>query len=252
MCEQWMPTIRLPMTPEAFRQLPRNPAYIYDYQESRAILSPKTRHFHAALDLLALKPEGNELSRGISLRHLLDGDFDELVGLFVEAFRGVQPYGSLDDDTRRRAAFDALERAYTGGDGPWIRQASFAAVRSGKLVGALMTTLVPPGDPTDWHSYRWQEPPPPDAIERRLGRPHLTWIFVAPDSAGQGVGTTLLCAAAAELRGLGIPRIAHHLRARQSLEHALALAQRLSAADLSRLGAAKVANLGRRLRLSVR
>lgn len=203
MCEQWMPTIRLPLTPEAYGQLPRNPAYRYEYLDGHAILSPRTHHFHAALDLCALKPGSGELSRNIGLRRLVDGDFDELVRLFTEAFRTIQPYGSLDDKTRVLAAHDALERARSGGDGPWIQPASFAGIRAGKIAGAVIVTLVPPGDPIDWNSYRWQDPPPADAIVRRLGRPHLTWIFVDPGTAGQGVGTTLLCAAAAELRGLG-------------------------------------------------
>jgi GNAT superfamily N-acetyltransferase len=198
-----MPTIHLGMTVEQFRQLPRNPAFRYDYLDGTAILSPRTHHFHAAINLMTLKPQPEELSREISLRRLVDEDFGTLERLFSEAFCVVQPYGSLDEETRLRAAHDALERARGGGDGPWIRQASFAGIRAGQIVGALIVTLVPPGDPADWSSYRWSEPPPADAIARRLGRPHLTWVFVSPQLAGQGVGTTLLCAAAAELRGLG-------------------------------------------------
>jgi GNAT superfamily N-acetyltransferase len=198
-----MPTVRLAVTLEQFRQLPRNPAFRYEFLDGTAILSPRTHHFHAAINLRTLKPAPQELSRDISLRRLVDEDFPELERLFCEAFCVVQPYGSLDEATRLRAAHDALERARIGGDGPWIRQASFAGVRAGKIMGAVIVTLVPPGDAADWGSYRWSDPPPADAIARRLGRPHLTWIFVDPHTAGQGVGTTLLCAAAAELRGLG-------------------------------------------------
>jgi L-amino acid N-acyltransferase YncA len=50
---------------------------------------------------------------------------------------------------------------------------------------------------------RWKTPPPSDCIERRLGRPHLTWIFVGPWQAGHGVGTALLAHAAQSLLELG-------------------------------------------------
>jgi hypothetical protein len=62
---------------------------------------------------------------------------------------------------------------------------------------------LPKGEPTEWESYYWREPPPPDCIAKRLGRPHLTWIFVAPFHGGAGVGSTLLAAAGNALLDLG-------------------------------------------------
>src|SRR5262249_8588812 len=91
----------------------------------------------------------------------------------------------------------------SGGDGPWIEQASFVAVEQGKLLGAILITLLPEGDLSDWDSYYWTAPPAADAIERRMGRPHLTWIFVAPLCTGQGIGSALLAAAGTSLRSLG-------------------------------------------------
>jgi hypothetical protein len=67
-------------------------------------------------------------------------------------------------------------------------------------------TLLPPGDPCAWDSYSWPGPPPEDSIARRLGRPHLTWIFAA--RAGQGTGTALLAAAVRGLLGLGYTELA--------------------------------------------
>ena len=69
-------------------------------------------------------------------------------------------------------------------------------------------TLLPEGDPCDWDSYYWHRPPPADCLERCLGRPHLTWIFVLPLHAGQGVGTALLAAAVRELLALGYTELA--------------------------------------------
>jgi GNAT superfamily N-acetyltransferase len=64
-------------------------------------------------------------------------------------------------------------------------------------------TLLPQRDPCHWGSYEWTEPPPPDCIEKGLGRRHLTWIFVAPGCTGEGLGTQLLSAAVGELLALG-------------------------------------------------
>ncbi len=69
-------------------------------------------------------------------------------------------------------------------------------------------TLLPDVEPSGWDSYHWPEPPPPDALVRRLGRPHLTWIFVSPFFAGQGVGTLLLSATVRELLALGYKQLA--------------------------------------------
>src|SRR5439155_19534380 len=68
---------------------------------------------------------------------------------------------------------------------------------------ATRFTLLPLRDPTDWDAYHWSSPPPPDCIALKLGRPHLTWVFVHPDLAGRGVGTALLGAATRALRELG-------------------------------------------------
>ncbi|MGL4553519.1 MAG: GNAT family N-acetyltransferase, partial [Gemmataceae bacterium] len=45
--------------------------------------------------------------------------------------------------------------------------------------------------------------PPPDAVERCDGWPHLTWVLVDQAEARTGVGTALLAAACSELRALG-------------------------------------------------
>jgi GNAT superfamily N-acetyltransferase len=205
MCDEWMPLIKLPLTPEQFRQLPRNAAYKYEYVDDQAYLSPRARHYHAMLDLRPLEVEG-----GIMVQRLELQDLDRLVDVFAEAFRGVQPYGSLDDATRREAARQALERTRGGGDGPWVPQASFLALgaESSTPMGAILITLLPGGDPCDGTSYYWDEPPPADCIERRLGRPHLTWIFVSPLHAGQGVGTALLAGSVRELLHMGYTELA--------------------------------------------
>ena len=204
MCDQWMPTIELPLTIEQFYQLPRNPAYKYEYLSGKAFLSPRAKHYHALLDL-----ERRPVSEEVAIRPIKPEELAELIPLFCDAFRSIQPYGSLDDATREQAARSSLERTRTGGDGPLIEQASFVALdkRSDTKTGAILVTLLPVGDPTDTESYHWREPPPPECIARRQGRPHLTWIFVSPLEVGRGVGTALLAAAGNALLDLGFTQL---------------------------------------------
>ena len=169
MCDQWMPTIELPLTIEQFYQLPRNPAYKYEYLSGKAFLSPRAKHYHALLDL-----ERRPVSEEVPIRPIKPEGLAELIPLFCDAFRSIQPYGSLDDATREQAARSSLERTRTGDDGPCIPQASFVALdkRSGTKIGAILVTLLPAGDPTDSESYYWREAPPAECIARREGRPH--------------------------------------------------------------------------------
>jgi len=141
------------------------------------------------------------------MRPACTADFGSLVPVFSAAFREIQPFGSLADAERAEAARQALERTRTGGDGPWIEKASFVAYRDHKLIGTCLVTLLPDGDPCAWDSYRWAEPPPADCIERRLGRPHLTWIFLCPAYAGRGLGSELLGAATSALLDLGFTQL---------------------------------------------
>jgi hypothetical protein len=204
MCDQWMPTIELPLTIEQFQQLPRNPAYKYEYLSGKAYLSPRAQHYHAVLEL-----ERRPVSEDLEICPLRSDELMDLVPLFCEAFHNTQPYGSLDDTIRERAAQHALERTRTGGDGPLIEQACFGALHPNdrSTMGAILITLLPEGDPTEVDSYYWQEPPPADCIDRRLGRPHLTWIFVSPLEVGRGMGTTLLAAAGNALLDMGFTQL---------------------------------------------
>jgi GNAT superfamily N-acetyltransferase len=145
----------------------------------------------------------------VPLRPVQLEDWEAMAPVFAAAFVSQPPFAGLDDATRLIAARKSLTQTRSGGDGPWVEAASFVALDEpgGAIVGGLLVTLVPRRDPTDWDSYHWQEPPPPDAVERRLGRPHLTWIFVDPSCAGRGVGTALLAAASGALAGLGFAEL---------------------------------------------
>jgi GNAT superfamily N-acetyltransferase len=195
-----MPWLELKLTPEEFTQLPRNAAYKYQYHGDSAWLNPRPRYYHALLDLRRLDLP---YPAHVKIRPFRTADWEELPAVFVEAFRGHQPFAGLSDEGRLLAARSSLAQTQTGGDGPWVEQASFVAGEPGSCTGAVLITLLPKRDPTEWDSYSWPMPPPPDAIEQRLGRPHLTWIFVRPPHAGRGVGAALLQAAAQTLSEMG-------------------------------------------------
>lgn len=211
MCDEWMPRLELPIDFEQFQQLPRNAAYKYEYFNERAWLSPRPRYYHALLDLAAWAEQPLEgANRKAQIRPFRSADWEGLAPLFSAAFDRQQPFCGLDDDRALAAAHKALEHTRSGGDGPWIEQASFVATdgASGPEIGAILLTLLPNTDPSGWHSYHWNEPPPPDALAQHMGRPHLTWIFVSPFDAGQGVGTLLLSAAVRELLTMGYQQLA--------------------------------------------
>jgi hypothetical protein len=192
-------TQQLPLTFEQFHRLPRNSAYKYEFVGGHAWLSPRPRWFHALLDLHSFAPPlTDELPAGVSCRPLCEDDWGLLAPVFAAAFHSVQPFGGLDGANREVAARHCLGQSRSGGDGPLIHRACFVAVNGPKqrLGGAVVVTLVPSGDLSDVdHPWHWEASPPPQAVELRLGQPHLTWVFVSPFEAGQGVATALLARA---------------------------------------------------------
>ncbi len=202
MCDEWMPSLTLPLTWQEFRQLPRHASYKYEYFDGAAHLSPWPRHYHARLDL-ANQPEVEDSP---CLRRILRRDDEpRLVDLFAAAFCHVQPFGSLEEPTLQTAARQCLQRAFGGGDGPYVEPASFLAYLPDgeRPVGATLITLLPGGDPSQFEAYQWREAPPADLWENRGGQPHLTWVFVAPFRKGHGIGTALLAASMQVLRERG-------------------------------------------------
>ena len=213
MCDEWMRPLELNISFDEFRRLPRNNAYKYEYLNGRAYLSPRPKFYHAVLDLDTFVPTSTEANSCISLRRLVPDDWDNLVPLFVAAFDRQEPFCRLNDEERAQAVRQSLERVRTGGDGPLIEQASFVAVdtRHNMDVGAILVTLLPDTDPSDWGAFQWDHDPPADCIARRMGRPHLTWVFVHSWVSGQGAGSVLLAGSVAHLLSLGYHQMASTL-----------------------------------------
>lgn len=203
MCDEWMRGLQLFLSLEEFHQLPRHPAFRYEYFSGKVYISPRPRHYHALLDLEPSEPP----LAGVRVQPVSPSDWELLIPTFAGAFATVQPFAGLSTDLRREAATQCLTRTRSGGDGPWIAQASRTAWDGEHLVGALLVTLLPNGDPCSWDCYQWDCEPPPSCVELRLGQPHLTWVFVSPQWSKTGVATALLAAAKAELLALGYTQL---------------------------------------------
>src|SRR5437762_11857165 len=103
MCDEWMPVVTLAMTAEQFHQLPRNPAFRYEYLEAQARLSPRPQFYHALLDLDRC-PATGPLPHQVSLRAMQAFDFADLAHVFAAAFERQQPFASLAAEKRLVAA----------------------------------------------------------------------------------------------------------------------------------------------------
>ena len=210
MSEKWFRVQEFGITWEEFHRLPRHPAYKKEYFGGRALFTPRPNARHAVLELE--RPEDRTRlgpPDEIDIRPLGESDGEGLRSLFAAAFHRTQPFESLDDKTRVQAAEACLEKTRAGGDGPLVTAASRVATRrrDDSLAGALLITLLADGGDGNTAPSRWREPPPSDAVERRFGRPHLTWVFVSPWETERGVATALLEAAAGALLDLGYDRL---------------------------------------------
>ncbi len=199
------PVIELPLTVAQFHTLPRNAGYKYEYLDGRAVLSPRPKTFTGVLDLAPLpRPDG------FDVRPLPAADIPSLVDLFRHASAHTQPFQSLPNEKAQLAAADAIHQTADGRDGPVIEQACFRVYgdRHPDPVGAILVTLVPPEVLTEPFAGEWKEKPPPDAIERKLGVPHLTWVFVSWWEARRGFGTALLAHSVNALLEMGFTHLA--------------------------------------------
>lgn len=213
MLDRLFGTIKLPLTLKQFHQIPQNPAFKYEYIDGVAWLSPRPKFYSARLDLRVRPmdvPETVDAHGDVHFRKFEQADWRLLSPIFAAAFYRVPPFAGLTDRRRKTAARDCLRFTREGNDGPLITSACHVAFDRGEkkgerelILGAILVTLIPMIDLSDFWSMRWKTPPPSDCIERGLGRPHLTWIFVAPMYAGHGIGSALLARASQSLLELG-------------------------------------------------
>jgi len=195
MIDDWFSAIDIPLTWQQFWQLPKNPAYKYEYSDGHAWLSPRPKGHHAVLDLQTFIRPIPEMATDdkLIIRPLQDADWKQLPSLFAAAFYRVQPFASLPEDKSLAAAEDCLGHTRESGEGPLVGEACLVAVRESDdvLIGANLITL-----------------PPGKTIKHAAGLPHLTWIFVSPQDARYGIGMALLDMAVQALLRLGHTKLA--------------------------------------------
>jgi GNAT superfamily N-acetyltransferase len=208
--DEFFRRVELPISIDEFHRLPRNAAYKYEYWDGLARLTPRPKTFTCVRDLSPVTHPGDP--PGVTLRPLPPADIPGLTELFRWSSGNTQPWQSLDDDDALLAAAGCLLRTATGRDGPLLPAACFTAHdeegRADGPVGAALVTLAPPDILTEPFGGWWRGPPPADAVERRLGVPHLTWVFVGWWHARKGVGTELLRGVVEAVRGQGYNELA--------------------------------------------
>jgi GNAT superfamily N-acetyltransferase len=209
--ETWSKNLRLEIPIEQFRRLPHNVDYRYEYFDGAAQIRTRAHVSDAYLtipDPSTRRAESDEAET--SIRPLVEGDWDKLPGLFAAAFDRIGPFALLDETSRLLAARDCLEYTRHGGDGPLIASACRVAVdrRDGDIVGGALITLPFAHQMLDFDERRGQIGPAPPASTKETGWPHLTWIFVAPYLAGEGLGTALLDGVCSAIWDLGYRELA--------------------------------------------
>lgn len=207
MLDQWYRNLRLKIPVDEFHRLPRNSAFKYEYLDGEAWLTPRPKTYNALLELKpAIAPNSHRVHNDLyDIRQVAIDDWDRFPRAFATAFNRVQPFVSLPEDERIEASQQCLEQTRTGGDGPLIESACFAAVSAStnQIGGAILITLIPREPEGEWWTGKWDSLPTTDAAQRLLGRPHLTWIFVTPLCAAHGLGSALLAHSINALLALG-------------------------------------------------
>lgn len=183
--------LELRLSIDEYARVPRNAAYKYEYFGGAAVLSPrpKPRYARIATNAAIATDAAAPLSGGMRLRPLEDEDRGRLVPAFAAAFEHLPPFGALSEERRQEAAREAIADTLDGRDGPLVDVACRVAIDTrNRPLGACLVTR-----PCDARHV----------IESMRGQPHLTWIFVAPLAARDGLGTAMLRHALARLRADG-------------------------------------------------
>jgi GNAT superfamily N-acetyltransferase len=211
MRDEWFPYLVFPISIEQFHQLPKNPIYKWEYWDGQAHLTARPKAYHCVLDLQTSEPPTSvEIHSHWSakIRRLRDEDWERLPCVFAGAFGNLPPFCGMDDEAALAAANSCLDKTRSGGEGPLVEPACYAAIlEDDTLCGAILVTLGPDTDLKSLKHLHWKEPPP-DAVLQRLGRPHLTWIFVRAMLTRHGLGSALLAHSVNALVGLGYRQLA--------------------------------------------
>ena len=100
MWSKCMRLVKIRMSIREFHQLPRHPAYKYEYIDGETWLTPRPKTYHALLDLRTT-PETPDAD-GVTTRPLEASDWNTLTDLFSAAFCDRPPFLGLGDRKRAR------------------------------------------------------------------------------------------------------------------------------------------------------
>ncbi len=206
MLNDWFTDLSFETDWETFRELPRHPAYRYEFKDDRCSISGRPVFFHAKRDLNCLiKSNCDHEENPWEISQIEHADCSELVHLFDRAFSRSAPFIHLSAARQLAAAQALLQRTQQGEDGPIFDAASLVIrdAKSQESLGAILITLVPSDDFINFNPEQWSQEPPADAVKNGWGQPHLTWIFIDPHVARQGLGKTLLRSSAQHLLDSG-------------------------------------------------
>jgi predicted GNAT family acetyltransferase len=202
MLDDWFRTLRLKISFDEFKRLPRTLGYKHEYFDGTCVLTPRPRNCYAVLrlDRFAAPPACTDDE--VAIRPLQDADWDSLGQRCGFAFHRIPPFDTLTDDEKKQAGRQCMEHTRGGGDGPLIAEASHVAVDDqGSPLGVLLIVLKPAGYCQDpWRNDHWRLPPAADAVAARAGQAHVNWLFVSPWHVGHGVASAMLAASVAALR----------------------------------------------------
>jgi hypothetical protein len=203
--------IELNISMDELHRLPRNAAYKYEYFGGRAVLTPRPKSFSCVRDLA---PVTAEPLHPVDVRPLPRPEATGLVNLFFGAVRQTQPFAARDNEAARKASDDCFNKTLNGDDGPLIEAACFQAFsermkgEKEQAVGGMLITLVPKEILTVPYAGMWATLPPKDAVEHKLGIPHLTWVFVNTWEGRRGIASALLAKSVEVLREMGFTELA--------------------------------------------
>jgi len=197
---------------QSYERLPRHPSYKLEFWDGQLRISPRWRSHSFFLELQPPAERPPVDDPGIAtIRPLAAADWEVLPEVLAAAFRDAPPLGMLANRRRVCAARDWLLSTRDGGEGALVEPACVVAVDTednSKVSGALLVTLMISTERSWYASMRAAVlPSPPDLVEGRE-QAQMSWIFVRPRAAGQGVGTALLAASARTLWNSGYRELA--------------------------------------------
>ena len=207
------PELSFPLTPELARRLPRSPAYRYRVQPDEVQLTPEPRCGHGVLTIssaIASDASDLRLPSGWRIDDLQASDWPRLLPLFLDAYSTQLPFSVLSGTEAEELAIETLEGTRLGADGSLVPDCCLVlrTAERTSIAAALLVTVLPAGNLSDFSDSAWQQTPPPQPHTQAWGRPHLTWVLTSPSHQRQGHAKLLLMSVLPRIAAWGYTELA--------------------------------------------